>query len=177
MRWKKPSFRDYDNAEMYVPSPEMVRRFIHRIRSIKVKGSMLIAVETGACESEVWRLRWKGVNLTNKTIRIIGVKGHRAFTYQISDELALLLSRIPRRGERIFRVKSPVNIGKNIRQYRRILFNETGNPDYLKIHFHTLRHFAISWFYFKTRDIVATQRFARHYNIQNTLRYVHIVKA
>jgi integrase len=73
-------------------------------------------------------------------------------------------------------VKDSVNLGRNIRQYRRILFHETGNPDYLKLTFHSLRHFAISWFYFKTKDIVATQRFARHCNIQNTLRYVHIVR-
>ena len=40
-----------------------------------------------------------------------------------------------------------------------------------------MRHFAISWKYFKTKDIVETQGFARHCNIQNTLKYVHIVKS
>ncbi len=53
---------------------------------------------------------------------------------------------------------------------------ETGNINFLKIHFHTLRHFAISWFYFKTKDIVKTKEFARHHSIQNTLKYVHIVE-
>jgi integrase len=62
-------------------------------------------------------------------------------------------------------------------RYRQILARETGNSDFLKIHFHTFRHYAISWHYFKTKDIVETQRFARHCNIQNTLRYVHIVKS
>lgn len=31
-----------------------------------------------------------------------------------------------------------------------------GFPDFLKIHFHTFRHFAISWYYFKTKGIVET---------------------
>lgn len=39
------------------------------------------------------------------------------------------------------------------------------------------RHFAISWHYFKTKDIVKTQRFARHRNIQSTPHSVHIVKS
>ena len=47
----------------------------------------------------------------------------------------------------------------------------------LKIHFHTLRHFAISWKCFKTKDIVETRDSQGHCNIQNTLRYVHIVKS
>lgn len=70
----------------------------------------------------------------------------------------------------------PIAEGKN-NNYKKILARETGNNDFLKIHFHTFRHYAISWHYFKTKDIVETQRFARHCNISNTLKYVHIVKS
>ncbi|MEM3713919.1 MAG: site-specific integrase [Nitrososphaeria archaeon] len=172
---EKPSFRAYDNREMFVPTPEMVKQFIYRIRKLEVKARVLIAVETGATASEICNLRWKDVNLQNKTITITGVKGHRTWTYKISDELCHLLMQIPRGGEKIFNIK-PDNINKAIEDYRRRLAKETGNSDFLKVHFHTFRHFAISWKYFKTKDIVETQRFARHCNIQNTLKYVHIVK-
>jgi len=173
---EKPKFKVYDNREMFVPNPEMVKRLIYRIRKLEVKARVLIAVETGATASEICNLRWKDVNFQNKTITITGVKGHRTWTYPISDELCHLLMQLPRKGEKIFNIK-PDNNNKAIEDYRKRLAKETGNPDFLKIHFHTLRHFAISWFYFKTKDIVETQRFARHCNIQNTLRYVHIVKS
>jgi len=174
---EKPRFRVYHNRELYVPSPEMVRQLIYRIRNVKLRAAVLIAVETGATLSEVWRLTWKDVNFQSKTITITGVKGHRTWKYPISNELAALLMQIPRNGERIFNLKKPRYINDSLRKYKIRLAKETGNQDFLKIHFHTLRHFAISWKYFKTKDIVETQRFARHCNIQNTLKYVHIVKS
>ncbi|MCW1308348.1 MAG: site-specific integrase [Candidatus Parvarchaeota archaeon] len=176
-----PKIRVYDDREMFVPSPEMVRRLIHRVRDVEVKAQCLIAVETGACESEIHQLTVRDVDFDQRRITIRGVKGHRTWSYPISEELTHLLSLIISRkrlglNDRLWKVNHPVNIGRNIRQYRKILYLETGNPAWLKLTFHSLRHFAISWFYFKTKDIVAAQRFARHCNIQNTLRYVHIVK-
>jgi integrase len=175
--FQKPRFKAYDNKELYVPTPSMVRQLIYRIRSLQLRAAVLIAVETGASTSEVWRLTWRDVNLQDKTITITGVKGHRTRQYQISNELAALLMQLPKKGERVFSFKKARYFNDFLWKYKHILARETGNTDFLKVHFHTFRHFAISWHYFKTKDIVETQRFARHCNIQNTLRYVHIVKA
>lgn len=172
-----PRLRVYDNAEVYVPSPQMIRQLTYRIRKIPLRSAVLLAVETGASASEVLGLTWKDVNLANKTVTIKGVKGHRTMSYPVSDELAILFSQIPRDRDRVFPQKTPNGLGDSLRDYVQRLAKETGNPDYLKVHFHTLRHFAISWRYFKTKDIVETQRFARYCNIQNTLKYVHIVKS
>ena len=174
---QKPRFKAYDNRELYVPNPSMVKQLIYRIRSLQLRTAVLIAVETGASASEVWRLTWKDVNFQDKTLTITGVKGHRTRQYNISNELVTLLMQLPKKNERIFSFKKARYFNDALWKYRHILAKETGNMDFLKVHFHTLRHFAISWFYFKTKDVVETQRFARHCNIQNTLRYVHIVKA
>jgi integrase len=174
----KSNFRVYDNTEMYVPDPEMVKQFVYRIRSKHLRAMVLVAIETAASVSEVWNLKWADANLASKTIKITGVKGHRTRDYPISDELTTLLMQLPKDSSRIFS-----NIGKALKandciiDYRQRIAKETGNSDFLKIHFHTFRHFAISWHYFKTKDIVDTQRFARHCNINNTLKYVHIVKS
>ncbi|MEM2741976.1 MAG: tyrosine-type recombinase/integrase [Nitrososphaeria archaeon] len=173
---KRPSFKVYKNKEVYVPNASMIKQLIYRIRSIKLRAMVMIAIETGATLSEVFNLTWNDVNFQNKTLTITGVKGHRSYTYTISDELVTLLSQIPKVNGRIFNVKNARTINDWLAIYKKRLAKETGNNDFLKIHFHTLRHFAISWKYFKTKDIVETQRFARHYNIQNTLKYVHIVK-
>jgi integrase len=174
---EKPRFKVYNDRELFVPNPEMVRQLVYRIGGVKLRSAVMIAIETGATQGEVWRLTWRDVNLQNKTITIRGIKGHRTWTYPISNELANLLMQIPKKSERVFTVNKSRYLNDALRKYKRKLAKETGNPDFLKVHFHTFRHFAISWHYFKTKDIVETQRFARHCNIQNTLRYVHIVKA
>jgi integrase len=172
------NFKAYDNKEMFVPSPEMVKQFIYRIRKTQLKAMVLLCVETGGTASELWSLKWNNVNLQNKIVTIVGVKGHKTCTYQISNELVVLLSQLPRNSSRVFsNLQHPKGIVDSIEDYRKILFKETGNSDFLKITFHSFRHYAISWFYFKSKDIVATMRFARHHNIQNTLWYVHVVKS
>ena len=172
------NFRAYNNREMYVPTPEMVKQFVYRIRKIQLRAMVKIAIETGASAGEVWNLRWNDINLQNKTITITGIKGHRTYTYPLSEELITILMQIPKTDSRIFtNLKSANGINESIEDYRKILVKETGNIDFHKVHFHTFRHFAISWKYFRCKDIVETQRFARHCNIQNTLKYVHIVKS
>jgi integrase len=174
----RPVFRIYDNREMYVPSPEMVKQFVYRIRKLSLRSMVLIAIETGASASEVWNVLWKDVNLGSKQIVIKGSKGHRTNTYSISDVLCTLLMQLPKDNDKVFTsICEPMRINESIISYRKRLAVETGNNDFHKIHFHTFRHFAISWKYFKCKDIVETQRFARHCNIQNTLRYIHIVKS
>lgn len=173
----KVNYKTYDNREVYVPNPQMIKQLVYRIRNVGLRGAVLLAVETGSCSSEVLGLTWRDVNLVTKTVTVKGVKGHRTISYPVSNELATLLSLIPRVGEKVFVQKTVNGLNDSLKDYVQRLARETGNTDYLKIHFHTLRHYAISWKYFKTKDIVETQRFARHCNIQNTLKYVHIVRS
>ncbi len=176
--YNRPNFRACDNEEMFVPNPEMVKQFVYRIRSIHVRSMILLSVETGCSSGEAWILNWSDLNLITKSVKITGNKGHRTKTYSLSDELIGLLIQLPRNEKRIFsNINKPTGINDSIVDYRQRLAKETGNQDFHKIHFHTFRHYAISWHYFKTKDIVDTQRFARHCDINNTLRYVHIVKS
>ena len=41
------------------------------------------------------------------------------------------------------------------------------------LHFHTMRHGALTQFYNRTHDVVLTQRFARHADVRTTMRYLH----
>ncbi len=174
---EKPKFRAYDNRETYVPSPSMVKQLLYRIKSLKLRSAILISIETGATRQEVWNLTWKDVNLQNRTITIHGVKGHRTTVYPMSEELLTLLMQLPRNEGRVIQKKAAKYLNHSLTDYRKRLAKETGNTDFDKIHWHTLRHYAISWKYFRCKDIIETQRFARHCNIQNTLKYVHIIKA
>ena len=60
--YHRPNFRAYDNDEMFVPNPDMVKRFVYRIRSIPNKAMILLSVETGSSSGEAWSLEWKDIN-------------------------------------------------------------------------------------------------------------------
>ncbi|MEM3551069.1 MAG: tyrosine-type recombinase/integrase [Candidatus Bathyarchaeia archaeon] len=105
LKVQKPKYRAYKNRELYVPNPSMVKQLIYRIRSLQLRAAVIVAVETGASASEVWRLTWKGVNFQDKTLTITGVEGHRTRQYNISNKLATLLIRLLKKRERIFTFK------------------------------------------------------------------------
>ncbi len=105
LRIPRPQFRAYNNRELFVPSPSMIKQLLYRIGNVKLRAMCMIAIETGASESEVFNLKWKDVNLANKTIVITGVKGHRTYQYPISEELCVLLMQIPKEGNKIFNLK------------------------------------------------------------------------
>jgi integrase len=48
------------------------------------------------------------------------------------------------------------------------------NPRLLEVHFHTLRHCALTMYQHKVHDIPLTARFAGHRNINNTMKYIHL---
>ena len=172
---KKVKFRVFDNLEVYIPTPDMVKAFLYRVTKT-VRARILVAVETGASAGECWRLEWKDFNVENKRLTVVGIKGHKTLTYPVSNELYHLLIQMPRKGDRIFfTVFNPEHMNARINYYAKLLAKETGNSDYKKIHFHTFRHYAISWYYFKSKDPFKTQRFARHHSIFNTQKYVHFV--
>jgi integrase len=171
VEYSKPKIRVYI-GEKYVPNPEVMRCFVAGLRGeSKIVAKLML--ETGASLNEALGLRW--VDVGNGKVTIRGLKGHRSRDYRVSQDLYWSLCSLPRRGEKVFTIKDN-SVESHFLRHKKRLFKETGNPEYLKITPHTCRHFAISWHYFKTKDIVETQRFARHCNIQNTLTYVHIVK-
>ena len=50
-----------------------------------------------------------------------------------------------------------------------------GNPNFLKIHFHTFRHWKATMEYHKTKDILHVMQILGHRSINNTLIYTHLV--
>jgi len=118
---------------MYVPTPDMVKQFLYRVHSVKVRARIKIAIETGASAGEVWRLNWRDFNAQNKTLTVVGNKGHRTMAYNMSDELMALLMHIPRTTERIFaEVKNPDRPNDVVNDYKKRLAKETSNQDFLR---------------------------------------------
>jgi len=73
--YSRPNFRAYNNEEMFVPNPEMVKQFVYRIRSIPVKSMIMLSVETGCSSGEAWMLLYRMLHPREKLsnwLRVLG---------------------------------------------------------------------------------------------------------
>ncbi|MGB9960053.1 MAG: hypothetical protein ACPLKQ_06000 [Candidatus Bathyarchaeales archaeon] len=68
---QKPNFKAYDNNELYVPTPDMIKRFIYRVRDLKLKACIMIAVETGASSAPTFQFFLQSFILFSCTIATI----------------------------------------------------------------------------------------------------------
>ena len=88
----RPNFRAYDNRETYVPSPEMVRTFLYRVRSLEIRARIKIAVETGASAGEVFNLKWSDLNLAS--LRHYHIRVAEALLHTVSALLFAFFQKI-----------------------------------------------------------------------------------
>ncbi|MBS7636295.1 hypothetical protein KEJ37_02950 [Candidatus Bathyarchaeota archaeon] len=42
LKVQKPRFKAYDNKELYVPSPSMVKQLVYRIRSLQLRACVIL---------------------------------------------------------------------------------------------------------------------------------------
>jgi|GEM_PF-5803907 len=79
--------------------------FFIELEAPEVRAAFLTAIETGASVSEVSGLTWRDVNFEKKTLTIRGVKGHKTYTYRVSDGLSTLLLQLPEEGGENFQLQ------------------------------------------------------------------------
>jgi integrase len=60
---------------------------------------------------------------------------------------------------------------------RRRISKKLGNPEILKVHFHTFRHWKATMEYHKTKDLIHVQELLGHKNIEITREYIYIEKS
>ena len=125
--------------------------------------ALQIAKETGARVGEIFNLKWKDINLENKTIRITPEKKSKARIHKISNKLVNMLDQIPREGKEVFSHYKNVNSMRRVfERQRKRAAHKLGNPRLLQISFHTLRHWKGTMEYRKTKDILHVMQTLGH---------------
>jgi integrase len=131
--------------------------------------------ETGCRVGEVLRLEWTDLDPETGVLNIRAEKGSKNRQCKISPNLVAMMMRLPRKDKRVF--PGVVNsLRTNFGKVRKRLSLKLENPRLLKIHFHSFRHWFATKTYWKTRDILYTQKVLGHRDLQSTLRYTQLVE-
>lgn len=154
-------------------APGEYERLIHeaaRSRNRHVKPIIVLAIETGMRRSEILALRGSDFDARKGTIRIRQSKNGRARSIPLStkalEALASILSQAQNREGDIFPITANA-----LRQAWEHIRRRAGSQD---LHFHDLRHEAISRFLERGLSIADVAAMAGHRDFRMLARYAHL---
>ena len=127
------------------------------------------AIETGMRRGEILSMRWDHVDFNERSVLIPNTKNGHARTIPLSSRAAAILSELPRTKDRVF----PVS-GNAVRLSWGRVTKRAGITD---LHFHDLRHEAISRFFELGLTAPEVALVSGHRDMRMLYRYTHPVRS
>jgi integrase len=131
--------------------------------------------ETGARIGEIWGLKWSDIDNEKGLLNIAPEKGSRARQFKISSQLCSMIARLPHDGTLVFGKGNLEKFRRNYEKSRKGLARRLSNPRLNQVMLHTFRHWFATKTYWKTKDILFTQKLLGHRSLSSTLVYTHLV--
>jgi len=141
---------------------------MHALRHTKVaylKPLILIAIETGLRQGELVKLMWSDVDLDSRLIKVKDTKNGENREVPLSNKSLSILQSLPRLGPTVFNASH-----SSLQNAWRRLIKRSGLID---LHFHDLRHEAISRFIERGLTIPEAASISGHKAQSMLLRYAH----
>jgi len=133
--------------------------------------------ESGARSGEVFKLKWRDVDLERKFININNPeKGSLPRQVKISDKLVAMLETLPRQGEKVWGKSTLHQLRSNFNNQRKRAASKLCNPRLREIHFHSFRHWFATMEYHKSKDILRVKQKLGHRNINSTMIYTNLIE-
>lgn len=176
LAWEKPKCKT-ERKNPFLPTEEEIKDLI--AGSPQTVATLLqLLKETAMRVGEALRLKWIDIDFEKYVIMLNEAeKGGDPRIFNKSDlspKLMNMLNGLPRINERVFGGKTRNSLKNTFSRARARLASKLQNPRLIEVHFHTLRHWALTMYQHKVHDIVLTARFAGHRNINNTMKYLHL---
>jgi integrase len=137
-----------------------------RSRSKQLPSIVKLAIETGMRRGELLAMRWDQINLENSKLHIPDTKNGVPRTIPLSSRAIEILRELPRKGERVFS-----GSGDALRQAWENLRERAGIEN---LHFHDLRHEAISRFFERGLSVPEVALISGHRDVRQLFRYTHL---
>ena len=173
--WTPPKYKQEDQLP-FVPEEKELDQLIAACKSKRMATYLQTLKETYADPGEILRLRWINLDFSNSVISInFPVKGHNAGQMKVSAKLMAMLNCLPKTSERIFPTTYS-SLRKCFIRVRKRVAQNLQNPRLLAISFRTFRHWGGTMLAHYTHgNVLTVQRMLRHKNIQNTMKYIHMI--
>lgn len=139
-----------------------------KLRNPHLKNILLFAIQTGMRQGEILRLEWADINTPTRTLHIPITKNGHSRTIPLTPKAVELLSEIRKAtGEtRVFPLSKEA-----IKQCWKRLTTKAGIVD---LHFHDLRHEAISRFFEMGLSVPEVALISGHRDYRMLFRYTHL---
>jgi integrase len=175
--WEKPVYRKSESP-IKVPTEENIDHIIDNVLSLKRKVAYGILKDTGIRPIELHNLKLENIDLERGLIYIRSAKHGNPRTLKLKTQtLANFKTLVVRKeyalSQQLF--ASPDRLSMNWREERTRAYGRTGNPEFLKIRLYDLRHYYATKLYSCTKDLLRVKINLGHKNIQNTVKYTHMV--
>jgi integrase len=147
---------------------EDIETLMHALRHTKVtylKPLILIAIETGLRQGELVKLMWSDVDLDSRLLKVKETKNGEDRAVPLSNKSLSILQLLPRLGATVFNASH-----SSLQNAWKRLIKRSGLKD---LHFHDLRHEAISRFIERGLTIPEAASISGHKAQSLLLRYAH----
>ncbi len=170
--WKAPKYSaDYETP--YIPTEAEIDQFIACLGK-KTGTFCQFLKDTGARCGEISALRWQDIDFAQRRVTIKGEKHSNGRTLPLSPKTFDMLCNLPhgKTDERLFAGSSGLRSTFFLQRKRKA--KQLANPNLLKIHFHTFRHWKATTEQHKTKDPWHVKMMLGHKSIQSTETYIHL---
>ena len=130
-----------------------------------LKPLILIAIETGLRQVELVKLMWSDIDLDSRLLKVRDTKNGEDRVVPMSNKALSILESLPRLGATVFNASH-----SSLQNAWKRLINRSGVID---LHFHDLRHEAISRFIERGLTIPEAASISGHKTQSMLLRYAH----
>jgi integrase len=173
IKWKRPRYAREAKIP-YIPTQKTLNELIAGLGK-KMAAYCQVLLETGARAGEISALKWESIDFERKTVNIVAEKGSNPRILKLSQKALDMAANLKHDGERPF--SNADDMRSNFFRQRRRLAQKLANPDILKVHFHSFRHFKATIAYHETKDLIHVQELLGHKNIEITRGYIYIEKS
>ena len=172
-------FESLDNPIRHIRKPKLAKGRARRVTddeinllisntdSFDLPFILRLAVETGMRRGEIASINWSDIDVQRRVIYLWDTKNGEDRQVPLSSKAIALLESIPRRKDgRLFGMTAHAISYAFIRSRRRV--------DLEDIHFHDLRHEAISRIFEKGLNVMEVGSISGHKTLQMLKRYTHL---
>jgi integrase len=173
IHFDKPKYRQEETLP-FIPTEAEIDALIAGSNP-KLAAVLQLIKETGMRIGEALRVKWIDLDLEHNTLTLNAPeKRGKPRKFKISNKLAAMLQRLPRKNELIFSGRTRSSVKLNLYQTRKRLAAKLQNPRLLRVRFHTLRHWKATMEYHRTKDILYVKELLGHRTLNTTLKYTQL---
>jgi len=171
--WQMPKYTQ-EEALPFVADERELDQLIAACKSRRLAAFLQTLKETYADPGEILKMDWK--DISGNVISIRPVKGHNPGQIQVSGKLIAMLNALPKTSTKVFPCTYN-SIRLSFHKLRKRVARNLQNPRFEEITFRTFRHWGGTMIaHYTNGNILKVQKLLRHKRIQNTMKYIHMIK-